>query len=272
MRMSYSYTRDPDPSGSLEGAGGIGGLLARSAGYSSGNWTSHAYYHGDGNGNITCLVDGTQAVAASYRYDPFGNLISKSGTLADANLYRFSSKEFHVNSGVYYYLYRFYDPNTQRWLNRDPIADQGSVLALSQRYGKFVRRASDKASPNIYLFVSNNPLTKTDPDGREVLNYGCSGGTPTCWSPLQPGPPPPRPDPCTSRGGHYEPYWKIMGYSDLSSCATAEWQLIRDTVGGGLGAVGGTICAGGYGGIAGAVGGTLLIPVAICSQQICVFN
>lgn len=160
----------------------------------------------------------------------------------------------------------------RKWLNRDPIADQGAVLSLSHRYGKFVRRAGDKAGPNLYLFVSNDPPTKSDPDGREVLNYGCSGGTPTCWSPLQKGPPPPQPDPCTSRGGHYEPYWKIMGYSDLNSCATAEWQLIRDTVAGGLGAVGGTICGGGYGGIAGGVGGTLLIPVAICSQQICVFN
>jgi len=97
---TVSYTRGTDLSGSLEGAGGIGGLLARSSGYSSGNWTSHAYYHADANGNITALVDGSQAVVASYRYDPYGNLISKSGTLADANLYRFSSKEFHVNSGL----------------------------------------------------------------------------------------------------------------------------------------------------------------------------
>jgi hypothetical protein len=34
-----SYTRGTDLSGSMEGAGGIGGLLARSSGYSSGNLT-----------------------------------------------------------------------------------------------------------------------------------------------------------------------------------------------------------------------------------------
>src|ERR1019366_1103566 len=50
---SISYTRGSDLSGTLEGAGGIGGLLARSAGYSSGNFSSHAYYHADGNGNNT---------------------------------------------------------------------------------------------------------------------------------------------------------------------------------------------------------------------------
>src|SRR5947209_4805565 len=45
-----AYTRGNDLSGFLERAGGIGGLLARSVGYSAGNFTSHAYYHADGNG------------------------------------------------------------------------------------------------------------------------------------------------------------------------------------------------------------------------------
>ncbi len=73
----------------LEGASG---LWARSTGYSSGKGTSHAYYPSDGNGNITCLIDGSQSVGASYRYDPYGNTLAKSGTLADANVYRFSSR------------------------------------------------------------------------------------------------------------------------------------------------------------------------------------
>src|SRR5207249_4653936 len=61
---TVSYTRGNDLSLSLEGAGGIGGLLARSSGYSSGNWTSHADYYADGNGNATSLIDGNQAVVA----------------------------------------------------------------------------------------------------------------------------------------------------------------------------------------------------------------
>src|SRR5207247_1152644 len=127
-----SYTRGSDLSGSFEGAGGIGGLLARSHAYQSGSgsFTNHNFYHADGNGNITYMVNSSQSMVASYRYDPFGNTISSSGTLASANLYRFSSKEVDPNytdSGLYYYGYRFYDPNLQRWLNRDPIGEWGGI-------------------------------------------------------------------------------------------------------------------------------------------------
>src|SRR5262249_54037429 len=97
---TVSYTRGNDLSGTLEGAGGIGGLLARSAGYSSGNWTSHAYYFADVLGNITYMINASESPVASYRYDPFGSLISSSGSLASDNVYRFSSKEIHLNSGL----------------------------------------------------------------------------------------------------------------------------------------------------------------------------
>ena len=164
---TVTYTRGTDLSGTLESAGGIGGLLARSHGYSSGNWTTHNFYHADGNGNITALVDSTQALAASYRYDPFGNLISKSGTLADANVYRFSSKEFHGNSGLYYYLYRFYWPGLQRWLNADPVRE----TAFQNMTSTHPRRETYRG--NLYCFVDNSPLTKRDHWGLIVFD-GCS--------------------------------------------------------------------------------------------------
>src|SRR2546428_9261348 len=44
---TVSYTRGTDLSGTLEAAGGIGGLLARSGGYSGGNFSSHSFYHAD---------------------------------------------------------------------------------------------------------------------------------------------------------------------------------------------------------------------------------
>jgi RHS repeat-associated protein len=131
-----NYTRGRDLSGTLEAAGGIGGLLARSA---SG---SHAYYHADGNGNVTYMLATNKSLAARYVYDPYGNLLSQAGALADANLYRFSSKEFHPRSGLYYYLYRWYDPRVQRWVNHDIIEEAGSA--------------------NLYVFADSDPENKVD--------------------------------------------------------------------------------------------------------------
>jgi RHS repeat-associated protein len=147
------------------GKGGIGGLLARSHGYSGGNLSTHNSYHADGNGNITFLVDGSQAKAAAYRYDPFGNTISSSGTLASANVYRFSSKEIHVKSGMYYYLYRFYDPNLQRWINRDPLGEPGSELA---RRVMSIQWILPELSPNPYLFCFNTAIGLRDPFGLDA--------------------------------------------------------------------------------------------------------
>jgi RHS repeat-associated protein len=140
---AVSYTRGRDLSGTLQGGGGIGGLLARS------DLTTispqHSYYHADGNGNISCLINAIQAVVAKYLYDPYGNILSQSGSLASVNLYLFSSKEFHLNSGLVYYLYRFYEPSLQRWLNRDPIGESGGL--------------------NLYEFARNEIPDYVDTDG-----------------------------------------------------------------------------------------------------------
>jgi RHS repeat-associated protein len=141
-----TYTRGNDMSGSLQGAGGIGGLLARTANsLTLGPQTSifaTAFYHTDGNGNVTCLIYTNQTIAAKYEYDPYGNILSQSGPLAIVNLYRFSSKEYHQPSGLIYYLYRYYEPTLQRWITRDPIGEKGGV--------------------NLYEFVSNSAVNQWD--------------------------------------------------------------------------------------------------------------
>ena len=145
---TVAYTRGNDLSGSLEGAGGIGGLLGRSHGYSSGTWSTHNHYHADGNGNVTFLVNSGQTAEAEYGYDPYGRTMAQSGNLATANVYRFSSKEIHGQSGMYYYGFRFYDPHLQRWPNRDPIGEAGGI--------------------NLYLMAYNDPLSWVDPFGLAV--------------------------------------------------------------------------------------------------------
>jgi RHS repeat-associated protein len=141
---TLTLTRGIDLSGSLQGAGGIGGFLAFSR--DSTLDPQHAYYHADGNGNVTTLLDANQKVVGRYAYEPFGRVFSISGPLAEANPYRFNSKEAHPVSGLNYYLYRCYDPSLHRWVNRDPIEEQGGI--------------------NLYAFVANNPLSFVDPDGQ----------------------------------------------------------------------------------------------------------
>ncbi|MBP7825185.1 MAG: Colicin-E3 [Verrucomicrobia bacterium ADurb.Bin118] len=52
----------------------------------------------------------------------------------------------HANAGLYYYGYRFYEPNLQRWLNQDPLEEFGGL--------------------NLHQFVFNDPINLTDKDGR----------------------------------------------------------------------------------------------------------
>ena len=101
-------TRGRDLSGSPAGAGGIGGLLARSYGYSGGNWSNHNAYHADGNGNVTYLASASDGTDAAYRYDPFGRWLAQTGPYASANVMRCSSKPWIAHNGsntdgLYYY-------------------------------------------------------------------------------------------------------------------------------------------------------------------------
>jgi RHS repeat-associated protein len=109
------------------------------------------FYHADANLNVTALVNTEGFIQARYIYDPFGNLLAKSGPLADANTYRFSSKPIHENSGLYYYGFRFYEPNLQRWINQDPLGIAGGL--------------------NVHTFVGNEPIDAVDLLGLDTANW-----------------------------------------------------------------------------------------------------
>ena len=110
-----------DLSGSPQGAGGVGGLLAVKRG---GSVYVPIY---DQDGNITDYVSSSGSVVAHYEYESFGNAIIQSGTMADLFAHRFSTKHYDSETGVYYYGYRFYSPEFMRWINRDPIGEDGGV-------------------------------------------------------------------------------------------------------------------------------------------------
>lgn len=161
-----TYTRGNDLSGSLQGAGGIGGMLAMSQ-PSTVN-PQHYYYHADGNGNITAMVNAQQIIVAKYLYDPFGNTIALAGPMAALNHYRFSSKEYDQNSGLIYFLFRFYDPNFQRWLNRDPFLELGFEAFRTAGIVQFSGvpgYQEEGESPNLFEGIGNDGNDFIDTDG-----------------------------------------------------------------------------------------------------------
>ena len=119
--------------------GNIGGILSRKAGANT------SFFGYDGNGNVTTLSDAQGNTVGHYRYDGFGNTLDVSGSVGQENEHRFSTKELHAPSGLYYYGFRFYSPALGRWINRDPIGEMGGV--------------------NLYQMVGNNPVNFFDPTG-----------------------------------------------------------------------------------------------------------
>ena len=132
-----------DLSGTLDGAGGGGGLLTTEV---DGTWYFPLY---DNNGNVTDYVSEDGEVVASYAYDAFGRTIAQSGSMADVFPFRFSTKYYDAETGLYYYGYRYYSPELGRWLTRDPIEEDGG--------------------DNLYAFCGNNGVSMVDSFGKAVF-------------------------------------------------------------------------------------------------------
>ncbi len=123
--------------------GGVGGILSRTTADGA------AFYgydgNGNGNGNVTLLTNAAGQDVGHYRYDAFGNTLEAEGPRAAENPYRFSTKEWHGPSGLYDYGFRFYSPGMGRWMNRDPLQEEGGI--------------------NLYAMVGNNPVNDVDAYG-----------------------------------------------------------------------------------------------------------
>ncbi|MBO7298366.1 MAG: RHS repeat protein, partial [Kiritimatiellae bacterium] len=129
-----------DVDGTMQGAGGVGGLITVAK---SGSFYSPTY---DANGNITEYVSVNGNVVAQYQYSAFGEIISQSG---ESFTHRFSTKPYCTTIGLIEYQFRKYDPALGRWLSRDPIEEAGGL--------------------NLYAFCENNGIVYYD-----VLGYNCS--------------------------------------------------------------------------------------------------
>ena len=71
--------------------------------------------------------------------------------------FRFTSKEYDEETGLYYYGARYYEPRLSRWMSADPA---GWELINPNRRGHFVIEAA-----NWYAYAGNNPVKYVDPTG-----------------------------------------------------------------------------------------------------------
>jgi RHS repeat-associated protein len=157
------YTWGTDLSGTLQGAGGVGGLLSMTD--QTVTPAATYFYTYDGNGNVTMLLRGTDdpntpnidesgTLAAQYEYGPFGETIRASGPMAKANPFRFSTKFADDEMDLVYYCPgRIYNPIPGKWLTRDP--------------------KDTLNEPNPYIPCRNDCINRMDPDGQE--SFATSG-------------------------------------------------------------------------------------------------
>jgi RHS repeat-associated protein len=102
-----------------------------------------SYYHTDGLGSVTSLSNTAGALAQTYTFDSFGKTTTSTGSLT--NPFRYTGREFDVETNLYFYRARYYDPNAGRFTSEDPV--------------KF------KAGVNFYRYVKNNAVNLKDPSG-----------------------------------------------------------------------------------------------------------
>jgi RHS repeat-associated protein len=127
-----------DLSGTMQGAGGVGGLLVVQA---ATNGTHFPTF--DGNGNVLTLHTATNgALSAQYEYGPFGELSGATGPMAHLNAFRFSTKYQDEETGFLYYGYRYLDCSSGRWMSCDPMEEKGGV--------------------NLYAILENDTVNTTD--------------------------------------------------------------------------------------------------------------
>ena len=117
--------------------------------YNDGSNTSVYYYVTNLQGDVTYLVDANGAEAAAYTYDPYGKVLSSSGTMAAVNPLQYRGYYHDSETGFYYLQSRYYDPEICRFINADSYASTG------QSYLGY----------NTFAYCGNDPVNRTDADG-----------------------------------------------------------------------------------------------------------
>lgn len=102
-----------------------------------------SYYEQDDLSSVTSLSNSAGALASTYTYDSYGNLTSSTGTIT--NPFQYTGRDNDLETGLYYYRARYFDPKVGRFISEDPLGIRDNL--------------------NMYAYVHNNPVNFDDPFG-----------------------------------------------------------------------------------------------------------
>ena len=120
------------------------------------------FYHTDHLGGTHVITDITGLQVQLVEYDPWGKVSRTEGN-ADTTR-RFTGQLLDPESGLYYYVGRYYDPVLGRFISPDP----------------FVQAPGNPQNLNRYSYALNNPVNVTDPSGfffKSLANFFKGIGT-----------------------------------------------------------------------------------------------
>ena len=124
---------------------GPGGVLKQRRG------NQDHWYFPDGLGSTVALTDAMQTVTDTYVYEGFGNKVATTGSTLNPYKYAAGSGYYtDEDSGLMLLTLRYYDAALGRFITRDPAS----------------------VGPNLYVYVSNNPLKYVDPTGLRKMTEG----------------------------------------------------------------------------------------------------
>ena len=155
-----SYTRG------LGLAGDVGTLVA--ARHHTGDRANQVIYlHSNHRGDVILARHGDTTIGTSD-YAPFGAQRNVVGTYDSR--FKFSSKELDGSANLYYYGFRFYAPNHQRWLNRDPIGEEGGLNLYALLLNEPINHIDSSGLENGYTYQSNGRMSNGSSIENAVAN------------------------------------------------------------------------------------------------------
>ncbi|MBW4082933.1 RHS repeat-associated core domain-containing protein [Paenibacillus sp. S150] len=146
-RISMSYSISGDENSDWEPTAGASGAGAVSAAPKT------LFYLSEAQGSVIGLEGQDGSISARYRYDEFG--VAEDPEKFDLNwtgpdnLFGYTSLGYDYYSGYSHAQARDFDSSIGRFISEDTY--EGDI--------------NDPQTLNLYTYVSNNPLTRTDPTG-----------------------------------------------------------------------------------------------------------